>query len=128
MCYWRSLCHTVLSDPCSLVVTCWKRADLLALLCVMFSCDFVTFPYGVLSQVWYLIESIPDICLLHYLHIYDNNFKAASSHYSIWRNHRLLFGPILISTLLLIYSRLCSLGEPFSLKPNTCLPWIPACL
>ena len=24
---------------------------------------FVTFPYGVLSQVWYLIVSIPDLCL-----------------------------------------------------------------
>ena len=33
---------------------------------VMFSCVFVTFPYGVLDQVWYLIVSIPDICLLPY--------------------------------------------------------------
>ena len=41
----------------------WK-ADLLALLYVMFSCVFFTFPYGVLGQVWYLILSIPDICLL----------------------------------------------------------------
>ena len=30
------LCYAVLSVPCSLVVTCWKRADLLALLCVVF--------------------------------------------------------------------------------------------
>ena len=30
------VCHTVLSVPCSLVVTCWERADLLALLYVMF--------------------------------------------------------------------------------------------
>ena len=30
-------------------------ADLLASLCVMFCCVFVTFPYGVLGQVWYLI-------------------------------------------------------------------------
>ena len=36
---------------CSLVVTCWERTDLLALLYVMFSCTFVTFPYGVLGQV-----------------------------------------------------------------------------
>ena len=28
---------------------------------------FVTFPYGVLGQVWYLIASIPDLCLLPYL-------------------------------------------------------------
>ena len=44
----------------------WERTDLLALLYVMFSCIIVTFPYGVLGQVWYLIESIPDLCLLPY--------------------------------------------------------------
>ena len=52
--------------PCSLMVTCWEWADLLALLCVMFSWVFVTFPYGVLGQVWYLIVLIPDLCLLPY--------------------------------------------------------------
>ena len=44
----------VLFVPCGLVITCWERADLLALLRVMFSCVFVTFPYGDLGQVWYL--------------------------------------------------------------------------
>ena len=43
-------------------------ADLFALLYVMFSCGFVTFPFGALGQVWYLIVSIPDICLLTYYH------------------------------------------------------------
>ena len=38
----------------------------LALLCAMFSCVSVTFPYGVLGQVWYMIVSIPDICLIPY--------------------------------------------------------------
>ena len=28
-----------------------------------FHAPFVTFPYGVLGQVWYLIVSIPDLCL-----------------------------------------------------------------
>ena len=55
---------------CSLVVTCWKRADLLALLYVMFSSVFVTFfvtfPYAVLGQICYFIVSIPDLCLLFY--------------------------------------------------------------
>ena len=60
------LCHIVLSVPSSLVVACWERAGLLALLCVMFYCDFVTFQYGVLSQVWYLIVPISDICFLPY--------------------------------------------------------------
>ena len=58
-----NVCRAVLSVPCSLVVTCWDRTDLLALLYVMFSCVFATFPYGVLGQVWYMIVSIP----YHYL-------------------------------------------------------------
>ena len=37
------------------------------LLFVMFNCVFVTFPCGILGQVWYLIVSIPDLCLLSYL-------------------------------------------------------------
>ena len=46
------------------MVTCWERAYLLALMCVMFSCVLGTFPHGVLGQVWYLIVSISDLCLL----------------------------------------------------------------
>ena len=49
------------------MVTCWERADLLTdLLYVMFYCVFVTFPYGSLGQVWCLIVSIPDLCILSY--------------------------------------------------------------
>ena len=54
------LCHTVLSVHCSLVVTCWERADILALFYVMFSCVLVTFQYGVQGQVMCLIVLIPD--------------------------------------------------------------------
>ena len=32
----------------------------------MFNCVFVTFPCGILGQVWYLIVSIPDLCRLSY--------------------------------------------------------------
>ena len=60
------VCHIFLSVHCSLVVTCWKRADLLALLSVMVYCVFVTFPYGILCQVWCLIVSVPDLGLLSY--------------------------------------------------------------
>ena len=44
----------------------WERADLLVQLCTMFLCVFVTFPYGVSSQVWNLIHvvPIPDLCRL----------------------------------------------------------------
>ena len=42
------------------------KADRLDRLYVKFSCVFVTFPCGVLGQVWYLIVSIPDFSLLTY--------------------------------------------------------------
>ena len=48
-------CYTKHDMICSLVVTCWARADLLALLYVMLSCAIVTSPYGGLSQVGHLI-------------------------------------------------------------------------
>ena len=32
------VCWAVVSVPCSLVVTCWERADLLAVVYVVFSC------------------------------------------------------------------------------------------
>ena len=40
-----------------------KRADLLALVCDVY-CDFVTFPFGISGEVWYLIVPIPDHCCL----------------------------------------------------------------
>ena len=43
------------------VVTCWERANLLALVCGV--CDF---SIGILGHVWYLIVSIPDLCTLSY--------------------------------------------------------------
>ena len=35
-CYLFCVCHAFLSVQCSIVVTCWERANLLALLCVIF--------------------------------------------------------------------------------------------
>ena len=48
-----------------LVVTCWKSADLLALVFDVYL-RFVTFPCGIHSKVWYLIVLIPDLCPLSY--------------------------------------------------------------
>ena len=41
------------------------RADLLTLVCDV-NCNLVTFPFGILGQVWYLIVSIPGPCSLSY--------------------------------------------------------------
>ena len=50
---------------CCLVVICWERADLLAIVGGVY-CIFVTFPCGILNQVWYLIVSFPDLGRLSY--------------------------------------------------------------
>ena len=67
------VCHAFVSVPCDLVVTCWERANLLAILCIMFYCVFVTLQYGVLGRVCYLIESIPDRCLFSLLFIRNDS-------------------------------------------------------
>ena len=54
-----SLCASVYM---CFVVTCWERADLLALVCGVF-------PIGILDQVCYLIVSIPDLFTLTYFGI-----------------------------------------------------------
>ena len=79
--YWRSkevllwilfvICVSCLSCCliCSLQPCIWSTAGkglTLALLCVMLSCVFVTIPNAVLGLVWYLIVSIPGLCLLPY--------------------------------------------------------------
>ena len=55
--------HAFASVHCCFVVTCWERADLLALVGDVY-CICVTFPGGILGQVWYLIISFPDLCRL----------------------------------------------------------------
>ena len=55
------VCHAFASVHCCLVVTLRERADLLAPVCDV-CCDSVTFTFGILGQVWYLIVLIPDPC------------------------------------------------------------------
>ena len=68
------------------VVTCWERADLLALVCGVY-CE-CHFPIGILGQVWYLIVSIPDLCTLTYLDhliITPNIAKELPGHFVLFR-------------------------------------------
>ena len=46
--------HAFASVHCCLVVTCWERPDLLALVSDVYF-FFVTFPCSILGQVWYLM-------------------------------------------------------------------------
>ena len=66
--------HDFASVHCCLVVTCWERADPLAFVGDVYRI-FVTFPCGILGQVWYLIVSFPDLRRLPY---FDNNLLRPS--------------------------------------------------
>ena len=60
----RYLCLTFVFILLScMLLACWERADLLTLLYVLFPCV-----YDVSGQMWYLIVSIPDLCLLLYFY------------------------------------------------------------
>ena len=59
-------CHAYASADCCLVVTCWDRADLLALVCGVKLC-------GCYVPIWYpgsgvVLDCIPDICPLSYFY------------------------------------------------------------
>ena len=72
LCFFVScVSYAFMSVHCCLVVTCWERVDLLALVGDVY-CIFVTFPCGILGQVWYLIVSFPDLCHLSYFDL-DRN-------------------------------------------------------
>ena len=47
-------------------------------MCDVFLC-FVTFSCGVLGQVWYLVVSIPDICLLTYFGVLQVELGVSES-------------------------------------------------
>ena len=63
------LCHVFVMLSHLFIAGFWSPAGkgfTTWLLFVMFYCVFVTFPCGILGQVWYLIVSIPNLCSLSY--------------------------------------------------------------
>ena len=54
--------HAFASAHCCLVATCWESADLLAHVGDVY-CIFVTFPCGILGQVWYFIVSLAELAV-----------------------------------------------------------------
>ena len=76
-----SVSHTFASVHCCLLATCWERADLLALVGDAY-CIFVTFPYGILGQVWYLIVSFPDLCRLSYFYTLFSFYRTCLKYSS----------------------------------------------
>ena len=61
------LCHVCVVLSPLFVLPCGHLGDdLLALVCDVY-CDFVTFHFGILGHVWYLIVSVPGPCCISYL-------------------------------------------------------------
>ena len=65
MLFMSCVSHAFTSVHCCLMVTCWQRADLLALVGDVY-CIFVTFPCTILGPVSYLIVSFLDLCRLSF--------------------------------------------------------------
>ena len=63
------VCRALVSVHCYLVVNCWERAGLLALVCDVLFC-FCHFPMWYPGQVWYLVVSIPDVATFLILKFY----------------------------------------------------------
>ena len=66
------LCFMSVILSCLFLAALWSPAgeglsSWLSYMCDVFLC-FVTFLYGVLGQVWYLILSTPDLCFLLYFY------------------------------------------------------------
>ena len=54
-----------------LIAALWSPAGKGLISCLSFvvlNCMIVTFPFGILGQVWYLIVLIPDLCPLSYFY------------------------------------------------------------
>ena len=66
-----------------LVVICWERTDLFALVCGVLLC-VCHFPIGILGQVWRWIVSIPDLCTQTY-------FETRTLKYTLARATILMF-------------------------------------
>ena len=81
LCY---LCLVFVMLARLLIVSLWSPAGkglTSLLLFVIFNCVFVTFPCGILGQVWYLIVLIPDLCRLSYFRYCGSVKRGQSSVY-----------------------------------------------
>ena len=58
-------------------------ADLLALVCGV-QLRVCHFSIGILSQVWYLIVSIPDLCILTYIYCILQNDLGVLNEYNVY--------------------------------------------
>ena len=68
----------------------------------MFNCVFVTFPFGILGQVWYFIVLIPDLCRLSYFKPQTKQMKIRNTG---WKNNLIEARVNLAKALWSIYYR-----------------------
>ena len=85
------LCFCVLCFSCSASVHCCLVVTCLALVGDV----FVTFPCGILGQVWYLIVSFPDLCLISYFVLFDLILYVPSTLFQLNRDGSSWVEPVL---------------------------------
>ena len=97
------VCHAFASVHCCLVVTVGK--GLTSWLSFVLNCVFVTFPCGILDQVWFIFVSIPDLCPFSYT---TTNFPQLLDHASFIRSadNALLTQKIAIERMCYVFLRL----------------------
>ena len=82
-CVYYAVVHVCLFLPCGhLLGKGWPLGS--SLWCLIVSCHF---PIGILGQVWYLIVSIPDLCILTYFELV-NKFLVCQSSKNIYMHYR----------------------------------------
>ena len=69
LCVFARLFICALWSPAGKGLTSWLSF-------VVYNCKFITFPIGILGQVWYLIVSIPDLCTLTYF-VYTSSIGSS---------------------------------------------------
>ena len=82
LCFCACVSPAFASIHCCFVITCWGRADLLALVGDVY-CIFDTFPCGILGLVWYLIVSIPDLAVFLTLLPYNIHNGPSSPDFTL---------------------------------------------
>ena len=78
------LLNAAMGSPAGKWLTYWRS-------CVLCFLCFVTLQCGVLVWTWYLIVSIPDLCLLTYFHRTNYIFETHCRSALEWDNHTIFF-------------------------------------
>ena len=116
---------------CALCLSCFRVSYLLpcghlkrngwslfALVCEVY-CDFVTFQFGILGQVWYLTVSIPYPCCLSYFVTSHQEYHTGQCLTKLSLDFKLLVIEKSLKRITYEYAYLCILTRPCFVPTHT---------